>query len=140
MSPADYRFQLGRWPTLRAGGDVTLVASGGPVFNALEAARRLEADGISAEVVNAASLKPLDEEALVRSATRTRHIVTVEDHSVAGGLGGAVAETLAEVLPTPLKRLGVVGFGESGDPRGLYAKHGLDPDGIARSVKKFLNR
>jgi len=140
VSPADYRFQLGRWVTLRPGTDVTVIASGGTVFNALEAARRLEAEGVSAEVVNAASIKPLDEDALVRSATRTRHVVTVEDHAVAGGLGGAVAESLAELLPTPLKRLGVIGFGESGDARGLYAKHGLDPAGIAASITKFLTR
>jgi transketolase len=140
VSPVDYRFQLGRWTTLRPGSDVTLIASGGTVFNALEAARQLQSDGVSAEVINAACIKPLDEDALVRSATRTRHVVTVEDHSIAGGLGGAVAETLADVLPTPLKRLGVIGFGESGDPKGLYAKHGLDAAGIAGSVKKFLGR
>ena len=140
VCPADYRFQLGRWLTLRPGSDVTVIASGGPVFNALEAARKLEADGISAEVINAASIKPLDEDTLVRSASKTRHVVTVEDHSIHGGLGGAVAEALAEVLPTPVKRLGVVGFGESGDAKSLYAKHGLDPAGIAGSVKKFLNR
>jgi transketolase len=140
VSPADYRFQLGRWLTLRPGTDVTVIASGGTVFNALEAAKQLQADGVSAEVINAASIKPLDEATLVRSATRTRHVVTVEDHSIAGGLGGAVAETLGEVLPTPLKRLGVTGFGESGDVKGLYAKHGLDPAGITASVKKFLNR
>jgi transketolase len=140
VSPADYRFRLGRWLTLRPGTDVTVIASGGTVFNALEAARRLEADGISVEVINAASIKPLDEDALVGSATRTRHVVTVEDHALAGGLGGAVAETLGDVLPTPIKRLGVTGFGESGDAKGLYAKHGLDPAGIAASVKKFLNR
>lgn len=140
VSPPGYRFELGRWATLRAGADVTLIASGGTVFNALEAARRLEAEGVSAEVLNAASIKPLDEGTLVRSAGRTRHVVTVEDHAVAGGLGGAVAETLADVLPTPVKRLGVIGFGESGDPRALYAKHGLDPAGIAASVRKFLAR
>jgi transketolase len=140
VCPPDYRFQLGRWPVLRAGSDVTLIASGGTVFNTLEAARRLGAESISAEVINAASLKPLDEATLVRAAGRTRHVVTVEDHAIAGGLGGAVAEALAEVLPTPVKRLGVSGFGESGDPRGLYAKHGLDPAGIAASVRKFLGR
>jgi transketolase len=140
VCPPDYRFQPGRWLALRAGTDVTLIASGGPVFNTLEAARRLEAEGISAEVLDAASIKPLDEDTLVRAAGRTKHVVTVEDHSTAGGLGGAVAETLAETLPTPVKRLGVTGFGESGDPRGLYAKHGLDPDGIAASVRKFLGR
>ena len=140
VCPPDYRFQLGRWLTLRPGRDVTVIASGGTVFNALEAARALESEGISAEVVNAASIKPLDEDLLVQSAARTRHVVTVEDHSITGGLGGAVAEALAEALPTPLKRLGVTGFGESGDPKGLYAKHGLDPAGIAASVRKFLGR
>jgi transketolase len=140
VCPADYRFQLGRWLVLRAGTDVTLVASGGTVFNALEAARRLETEGVSAEVINAASIKPLDEDTLVRSAARTKRVVTVEDHSTAGGLGGAVAETLGEVRPTPVRRLGVTGFGESGDAKGLYAKHGLDPAGIAASVRKFLGR
>jgi len=119
---------------------VTLIGSGGPMFNCLEAAKLLEVDGISAEVINAACIKPLDEELLLQSAGRTGHIVTVEDHSVAGGLGGAVAEALGDVLPTPLKRLGVQGFGESGDAKALYAKHGLDPAGIAASVRKFLNR
>ena len=140
VCPADYRFQLGRWLVLRAGTDVTLVASGGTVFNALEAARRLETEGVSAEVINAASIKPLDEDTLLRSAGRTKHVVTVEDHSTAGGLGGAIAETLGEALPTPVRRLGVTGFGESGDAKGLYAKHGLDPAGIAASVRKFLGR
>jgi len=139
VSPADYRFQLGRWVTLRPGRDVTLVASGGTVFNALAAAKTLEAEGISAEVINAASIKPLDEDMLVGSAAKTKHVVTIEDHSIHGGLGGAVAETLADVLPTPVKRLGVTGFGESGDPKGLYAKHGLDPRGLAASITKFLH-
>jgi len=140
VCPPDYRFQLGRWLTLRPGRDVTVIASGGTVFNALAAAKSLESDGISAEVINAASIKPLDEDLLVQSASRTRHVVTVEDHSITGGLGGAVAEALGDALPTPLKRLGVIGFGESGDPKGLYAKHGLDPAGIAASVRKFLGR
>jgi transketolase len=140
VSPADYRFRPGRWVTLRPGHDVTVIASGGTVFNALQAARLLEAEDVSAEVVNAASIKPLDEDTLVRSAGHTRHVVTIEDHSVAGGLGGAVAETLGELLPTPHRRLGVIGFGESGDARSLYAKHGLDPAGITASIKGFLGR
>jgi transketolase len=138
VCPPDYRFQLGTWLRLRPGGDVTIVASGGTVFNALEAARQLQGDGIEADVLDAACIKPLDEEMLVGSARRTGHVVTVEDHSVFGGLGGAVSELLGEAHPTPVRRLGVHGFGESGDPKGLYAKHGLDPAGIARSVRKFL--
>jgi transketolase len=140
VCPPDYRFRLGRWLVLRPGQDVTLIGTGGTVFNCLEAAKLLEAQGISAEVVNAASIKPLDEELLLRSAGKTGHVVTAEDHSIAGGLGGAVAEALGEALPTPLRRLGVQGFGESGDAKGLYAKHGLDPAGIAGAIRKFLNR
>jgi transketolase len=140
VCPPDYRFQLGRWLVLRPGIDVTVVGTGGPLGNCLEAAKLLEADGISAEVINAACIKPLDEELLVGSAGKTGHVVTVEDHSIHGGLGGAVAEALADVMPMPLTRLGVQGFGESGDPKGLYAKHGLDPAGIAASVRKFLKR
>ncbi len=140
VSPPGYRFQFGKAVVLRAGSDVTILASGGPVFNCLKAAEKLESEGVKAEVINVACIKPLDEELLVRSAGKTGRVVTVEDHSVSGGLGGAVSEMLAEVLPTPVKRLGVQGFGESGDSKGLYAKHGLDPDGIARSVMKFLNR
>jgi transketolase len=140
VCPPGYRFEFGRWLVLRPGNDVTLIATGGTVFNALEAARRLEADGIAAEVINAACIKPLDEDLLLGSAGKTGHVVTVEDHSISGGLGGAVAETLGEVMPTPMKRLAVQGFGESGDAKSLYAKHGLDPVGIAASVRKFLNR
>lgn len=140
VCPPDYRFQPGRWLVLRPGHDVTLIGTGGTVFNCLEAAKLLQAEGVSAEVINAACIKPLDEQMLLSSAGKTGHVVTAEDHSIAGGLGGAVAESLGEVLPTPVKRLGVQGFGESGDQRGLYAKHGLDPAGIAASVRKFLNR
>jgi transketolase len=140
VCPPDYRFRFGRWLVLRPGNDVTVVASGGPVWSALEAARALESQGISAEVIDAATIKPLDEDLLLRSAGKTGRVVTVEDHSIAGGLGGAVTELLSEVLPTPVRRLGVTGFGESGDLRGLYAKHGLDPAGIAENVRKFLGR
>jgi transketolase len=135
-----YRFQFGRAEVLRPGADVSVLATGGTLWNALEAAKRLEADGIRAEVLNVATIKPLDEETILRSAGKTGHVVTVEDHGIAGGLGGAAAELLGEAMPTPLKRLGVTGFGESGDAKGLYAKHGLDADGIARSVRKFLGR
>ncbi|OGK98376.1 MAG: transketolase [Candidatus Rokubacteria bacterium RIFCSPHIGHO2_12_FULL_73_22] len=140
VCPPGYRFRLGRWLVLRPGTDVTLIGTGGTVFNCLEAATRLAADGVSAEVVDAACIKPLDEELLLASAGKTGHVVTAEDHSIAGGLGGAVAEALAEALPTPMRRLGVQGFGESGDAKGLYAKHGLDPAGIAGGVRKLLGR
>jgi transketolase len=137
---AAYRFAFGKADVLRPGHDVTILATGGTVWNSLEAAKRLAENGINAEVVNVATIKPIDEDALLLSAGKTGRVVTVEDHSIHGGLGGAVAELFSEVMPTPVKRLGVTGFGESGDPAGLYRKHGLDPDGIARSVTKFLNR
>jgi transketolase len=137
---AAYRFQLGKADVLRPGHDVSILATGGTVWNALEAARKLAAEGIQAEVINVATIKPLDEETILRSAGRTGHVVTVEDHSINGGLGSAVAELLGEVMPTPMKRIGVTTFGESGDAKGLYARHGLDPDGIAGSVRKFLHR
>ncbi|HEU5191468.1 MAG TPA: transketolase C-terminal domain-containing protein [Methylomirabilota bacterium] len=135
-----FRFQFGRAEVLRPGTDVSILATGGPLWNALEAAKRLESEGIHAEVLNVATIKPLDEETILRSAGKTGHVVTVEDHSVSGGLGGAVAEMLSEVMPTPLRKLAVTGFGESGDQKGLYAKHGLDAAGITASVKKFLSR
>ena len=137
---AGYRFELGRAPVLREGHDVSILATGGPLWNSLEAARRLAAKGVQAEVINVSSIRPLDEATILRSAGKTGHVVTVEDHALAGGVGGAVAECLGEGMPTPLKRLGIAGFGESGDAKGLYHKHGLDPDGIAASVLKFLQR
>jgi len=140
VSPPGYRFQIGKGALLRPGREVTIVGTGSVVANCLKAAELLAGEGVEAEVINIASLRPLDEELILRSAGKTGHVVTVEDHTIRGGLGGAVAELLSEDLPTPLKRLGVVGFGESGDPKGLYAKYGLDPDGIARSTTKFLNR
>jgi transketolase len=137
---AGYRFRFGKADVLRPGNDVTLLTTGGPVWNTLEAAKQLAGDGIHAEVINIATVKPLDEETILRSAGRTGHLMTIEDHSIHGGLGSAVAELLGEVMPTPMKRLGVTTFGESGDPKGLYAKHGLDAGGIAGSVRKFLSR
>jgi transketolase len=137
---ASYQFRLGKADVLRPGHDVTVLATGGTVWYALEAAKTLAADGIQAEIINVASVKPLDEETILRSAGRTGHVVTVEDHSINGGLGSAVAEMLAELMPTPLKRIGVTTFGESGDQKGLYAKHGLDAAGITAAVRKFLSR
>jgi transketolase len=137
---AAYRFQFGKADLLRPGRDVTILASGGPLANALAAARALTAEGIDAEVLNVATVKPLDEDGILGSAGKTGRVVTVEDHSIHGGLGSAVAELLSEVMPTPLKRVAVTTFGESGDLAGLYAKHGLDAGGITKTVLKFLNR
>jgi transketolase len=135
-----YRFQFGKADVIRPGRDVTILATGGPLSNALAAAGALTADGIEAEVLNVATIKPLDEDSILGSASKTGRVVTVEDHSIHGGLGSAVAELLGEAMPTPLKRIAVTTFGESGDAAGLYAKHGLDAEGIAHTVRKFLRR
>src|SRR4030095_5286131 len=104
---AGYRFQFGKADVLRPGNDVSILTTGGPVWNSLEAARRRAADGIHPEVINVATIKPLDDETILRSAGRTGHVVTVEDHSIHGGVGSAVGQELGEVMPTPMKRIGV---------------------------------
>ena len=138
-SEDDYKFEFGKFPTLVKGSDVTILATGGTVGNAVSAAMKLHNEGISTRVINASSIKPVDEEAIVKSARETKGLVTVEDHNVLGGLGGAVAEVLTNRAPARLLRLGINDvFGESGDPEALYTYHGLDSDGIAGSVREFV--
>ena len=135
----EYRFEFGRFPTLVDGKDVTIIGTGGTVGNAVEAALLLHREGISARVLNASSIKPVDEDAIIKAAKETRGLVTVEDHNILAGLGGAVAEVLTNRAPARLLRLGVNDvFGESGEPDALYAYHGLNADGIAGSVREFL--
>ena len=135
----DYHFEIGKGVTLRDGSDVTIIATGLPVTEALDAAERLAADGISARVINIHTIKPLDEDLIVKAAQETGRIVTVEEHFVAGGLGGAVAEVLAEKCPTKMCRIGVRDrFGESGPAAALLHKYGLDADGIYATTKAFL--
>lgn len=135
----NYQFELGKGIVLREGTDVTIVATGLEVNESLEAAKRLEADGISAEVINIHTIKPLDTELIIASAQKTGKIVTVEEHSIIGGLGGAVCEALSEKNPVPVLRIGVEDtFGESGPAKELLAKYGLDADGIYRKIKVFL--
>ncbi len=136
---ADYRFEIGKGIVLREGSDVTIVATGIMVSAALEAAARLEAEGVSAEVINIHTIKPLDTELIAASAKKTGKVVTAEEHSVIGGLGGAVCEALAERMPVPVCRIGVEDvFGESGPASELLVKYGLDADGVYRKVKAFL--
>ncbi len=137
--PADYKFELGKGITLREGKDVTIIATGLEVSESLEAAKLLEADGISAEVINIHTIKPLDEELVVAAAKKTGKVVTVEEHSIIGGLGGAVAEVLAEKAPTKMLRIGVMDtFGESGPAKALIEKYGLDAKSIYEKVKAWL--
>jgi transketolase len=136
-----HRFQIGRGHVLRHGDDVTVVAIGVQVARALEAAEQLAGDGISARVVNMATLKPIDTELLEHCAEETRGFVTAEDHNVFGGLGGAVAEALARTTPRPIEYVGVADrFGESGDPEQLAERYGLGPSSIADAVRRVLGR
>jgi transketolase len=135
-----YRFDFGKAVTIRDGSDVAILATGAPVGEAMNAAEALDADGISARVVNVHTIKPLDAETVRAAAADCRALITVEDHSVHGGLGGAVAEVLAESngRRAPLHRVGMTTFGESGSPAELYAKYGLDAEGIARAARSAL--
>ena len=134
----DYKFEIGKGVTLREGKDVTIVATGLCVNSALEAAELLAKDGIEAKVINIHTIKPLDEELIVTAAKETVKVVTVEEHSVIGGLGGAVCEVLGEKAPVPVKRIGVNDvFGESGPAVKLIEKYGLDGNGVYSSVKAF---
>jgi len=133
-------FEIGKAALLRPGGDVTLLASGIMVPLALQAAEELAAQGVEARVVNARSIKPLDEDMVLRCARETGAVVTVEDHGVIGGLGGAVAEYLSEVLPTPLKRIGVRDqFGDAGTFEWLIQKYGMDVPHIVAAAKHVIS-
>ncbi|HEX2030572.1 MAG TPA: transketolase C-terminal domain-containing protein [Actinomycetota bacterium] len=139
----DYRFEFGRAVQLRDGSDVAILATGATVQEALKAAEALAGDGISARVLNVHTVKPLDEEAVLAAASDCGAVVSVEDHSAQGGLGGAVAETLASRLvreAAPLRIIGTRTFGESGPTDALYEKFGLSGDRIAASTREFLDQ
>jgi len=134
-----YEFRIGKAVELATGSDVTIIASGGTVFHAVEAAEALRSGGIRAGVVNVHTIKPIDAGTIVRCAETTGRIVTVEDHNVIGGLGSAVAEVLAEYGKGRLTRHGLPDlFGESGSPSDLYRKYRLDAPGIAAVVRETL--
>lgn len=134
----DYKFEIGKGVVLREGKDVTIVATGLCVNSALEAAAILAKEGIEAKVINIHTIKPLDKELILNAAKETGKIVTVEEHSIIGGLGGAVLEALSE-NPVPVKRIGIEDtFGESGPAAKLVEKYGLDGKSVANSVKAFL--
>lgn len=135
-----YRFELGKAVRLRDGDDISILATGAPVGEAMKAAEMLEGEGVSAAVINVHTIAPLDEDAVLEAASGKKAIVTVEDHSVRGGLGGAVAEVLASRNGglAPLHRIGMTTFGESGTTEELYAKYGLDAGGIATTTRELL--
>ena len=134
----DYKFELGKGIVLREGKDLTIIANGLCVAPALEAAEKLAADGVDAKVINIHTIKPLDEDLVVAAAKECGKVVTVEEHSVIGGLGSAVAEVLCEKAPTKMMRIGVNDrFGESGPAVELIHKYELDAEGIYKKVKAF---
>ena len=135
----DYHFELGKGIVLKEGTDVTLVACGLMVPVALEVAEQLAAEGVNAEVINIHTIKPLDTELITASAAKTGKVVTIEEHSVIGGLGSAVCQALAENAPVPVKVIGVQDtYGESGPALQVLAKYGLDTPSVLASVKEFL--
>ena len=136
---ANYKFEIGKGILLREGTDLTIVATGLCVNSALEAAEKLAAEGITAEVINIHTIKPLDEEIILKSAKKTGKVVTAEEHSVIGGLGSAVCDVLSEKLPTPVKKIGVYDvFGESGPAVKLLEKYKLDGAGVYEQIKDWL--
>ena len=135
----NYKFEIGKGILMRQGSDITIVATGLMVSYALEAAEKLAADGINAEVINIHTIKPLDEDIIVESAKKTGKVVTVEEHSVIGGLGSAVCDALSSKLPTKVTKLGVQDvFGHSGPAVELLKEFKLDGEGIYQQVKETL--
>jgi transketolase len=140
VCPADYRFRLGKAGLLREGRDVTLIGSGLMVSRCLRAADRLAGEGISADVINVSTLKPLDVELIAARARRTGAVVTAENHSILGGLGGAVAEALATGGRVPVRRVGIPdAFGTSGPLEELFPRYGLTPEAVCDAARAVLS-
>ncbi len=135
----DYKFELGKGVVLREGKDLTIIATGLCVAESLAAAEKLAADGVEAKVINIHTIKPLDEELVVAAAKETGKVVTVEEHSIIGGLGSAVCDALSAQAPTPVLKIGVMDtFGESGPAAELVKKYGLDSESIYEKVKAWI--
>jgi len=141
FTPENAPFKIGVADVLTEGTDVTLVATGHLVWSALEAARELEAEGISCEVINMATIKPLDENAVLQSVNKTGCLVSAEEHQIHGGLGDSLAQLLALKRPTPMEFVGMNDqFGESGTPEALMDKYGMNAKGIIDAVRRVLPR
>jgi transketolase len=139
--PADEKFVIGKGIQLTEGTDVTIVATGHLVWESLQAAEQLEAEGISVEVINIHTIKPLDEDIIIKSVKKTGCIVTAEEHNKLGGLGESVSRTLALNIPTPQEFVATNDtFGESGTPEQLMKKYGLDAASVVKAAKKVLAR
>ena len=134
-----YHFEIGKGEVIREGNDITIIANGLMVAEAIEAGKMLEEKGISADIINIATIKPLDEELVIASAKKTGKVLTVEEHSIVGGLGEAVCAALSEKCPTPVKRIGVNDeFGHSGPAKALLKQFGLSAENIAETAEKFI--
>ena len=141
FTPDNQTFEIGKAISLQKGTDITIVATGHLVWEALEAARNLINEGISVEVINIHTIKPLDEKAILNSVSKTKCIVTAEEHMVNGGLGDSIAQLLSRNSPTPLEMVGVNdSFGESGSPMKLLEKYGLDAKAIVSATRKVITR
>ena len=137
----DYKFELGKGVVLKEGTDVTVIGTGICVDSVVKAEEMLRADGISAEIINIHTIKPIDEELIVKSAKKTGKIVTVEEHSVIGGLGSAVCDTVCRHYPVPVMKIGVQDvFGTSGSADALMQYYRLDAQGVYEQVKEFLGK
>lgn len=135
----NYKFEIGKGELVREGTDVTIIANGLMVAEAIEAGNVLSQKGISAEIINMATIKPLDEELVITSAKKTGKVITVEEHNIIGGLGEAVCSVLSEKCPTPVKRIGVNDeFGHSGPALDLLKQFGLSAENIAETAEKFV--
>lgn len=141
FTPEDQQFEIGKALMLSEGKDVSIFATGHLVWKALEAAEALEAKGISAEVINIHTIKPLDNEAVLNSARKTKAIVVAEEHLMNGGLGDSIAQLLVKNQPFPLEYVSVNDvFGESGSPEALLKKYGIDTDNIIEASLKVISR
>jgi transketolase len=141
FTAADQKFEIGKAVMLNEGTDVSIFATGHLVWKAIEAGEQLAAQGISAEIINIHTIKPLDNSAVIASAKKTRCVVTAEEHQMNGGLGDSIAQLLARELPTPLEMVAVNdSFGESGTPDQLMTKYGLDAVNIVEAAKKAIAR
>ena len=137
----NYKFEIGKSYILKEGNDVTIIATGLMVANAIEAHEQLKAEGINARIINMPSIKPIDKDAIIKAAKETGAIVTVEEHSIIGGLGSAVCEVVSENCPVTVKRIGVNDrFGQSGTPAALLKEYGLTTENIVAKVKEVLNK
>ncbi|MNV19418.1 1-deoxy-D-xylulose-5-phosphate synthase [compost metagenome] len=141
FTPADQEFVIGKAILLNEGTDVTIIATGHLVWEAIQAGEKLAELGINAEIINIHTIKPLDEEAILKSVAKTKCVVTAEEHNRLGGLGDSVAQVLAKELPSPQEYVAVNdSFGESGTPAQLMEKYGLNADAIVAAAQKVIKR